>query len=123
MSFERIVKTANDILSNHDFTISFRHVGPDGQMHRYCLVQYSFKGSKEHPILQRQHKNTKSRSRVPYVRTWESTKDLLKQKSSEMNPREVVHKTIADDLGGISSCSGLGQLPRDRQQVCYEAGG
>ena len=35
----------------------------------------------------------------------------------EMNPREVVHKTVADDLGGIASCSGLGKLPRDRQQV------
>ncbi|XP_028415711.1 uncharacterized protein LOC114539280 [Dendronephthya gigantea] len=39
------------------------------------------------------------------------------RKKGEMNPREVVHKTVAEDFGGISSCSGIGMVPRDRQQV------
>ena len=43
----------------------------------------------------------------------------MKQKAEEMNPREVVYKTVKDNFGGIASCSGLGQLPRDRQQVIF----
>ena len=43
----------------------------------------------------------------------------MKQKSDEMSPREVVYKTAEDDFVGIASCSGLGQLPRDRQQVIF----
>ena len=95
----------------------YHYVGADGGIHRYCFVQYSFKGGKEHPILPRKHKNSKSTG--PYVRTWQSTKDVMKQKFDEMNPREVVYKTVEDDFGGIASCSGLGQLPRDRQQVIF----
>lgn len=87
----------------------------DGELHRYCLVQYSFKGGNEHPIQPRHHKNAKKSQ--PYVRTWASTKLLIKDASKEMKPREVIYKTVADDLGGVSKCVSLGQLPRNRQQV------
>lgn len=34
-----------------------------------------------------------------------------------MKAREAVHHAIAEGLGGLQSCVGLGQVPRDRQQV------
>ena len=88
----------------------------NGELHRYCLVQYSFKGGNEHPIMLRPHKNSKAPSK-PYIRTWDSTKSMIKEAPKEMKPREVVYKTVAEDLGGISKCSSPGQLPRGRQQV------
>ena len=42
---------------------------------------------------------------------------MIKEAPKEMKPREVVYKTVAEDLGGISKCSSPGQLPRGRQQV------
>ena len=41
----------------------------------------------------------------------------MKSASNELNPREVVHKVVKDDLGGLASCSSVGQMPRNRQQV------
>ena len=34
-----------------------------------------------------------------------------------MNPQEAVHHTVSHYLAGLHSCSGLGQIPRSRQQV------
>ena len=87
---------------------------PGGQLHRYCLVQYSFKSGREYPIPKMSHGNSK---KTPYVRTWESTKDQLKIVAGEMKAREAVHHAIAEGLGGAQSCVGLGQVPRDQQQV------
>lgn len=89
---------------------------PGGQLHRYCLVQYSFKSGREHPIPKMPHGNSKKK-KTPYVRTWESTKDQLKIVAGEMKAREAVHHAIAEGLGGLQSCVGLGHVPRDRQQV------
>ena len=85
-------------------------------MHRYCLVRYSFKGGAEHSTEFRPHGNYKSRS-TGYMRTWTSTKSFLKSASEESKPREVVYKTVKEGLGGLPGCSGIGQLPRGRQQV------
>ena len=87
-----------------------------GEIHRFCFVQYSFKGDTEHPVIPRRHKNSKQSSQ-PYVRTWESTKLLLKSAPETMTPRDVVYTTVADEIGGISKCSSSGKLPRGRQQV------
>ena len=62
------------------------------------------------------HGNSKKK-KTPYVRTWESTKDQLKIVAGEMKAREAVHHAIEEGLGGLQSCVGLGQVPRDRQQV------
>ena len=78
-------------------------------------MQYYFKGGKEHPIERNRHGNSK-RSQTEYVRTWDSTKDLLKKASQGKAPREAVSHVVSKDLGGISSCIGVGQLPRSRQQ-------
>lgn len=88
----------------------------NGELHRYCLVQYKFKDGKERPILPRPHKNTRNSSQA-YVRTWESTKSLIRDAAKDMRPREIVYKTVAESLGGMSKCSSHGQLPRGRQQV------
>ena len=48
--------------------------------------------------------------------TWESTKDLLEKASQGKAPREAVSHVVRKDLGGISLCIGVGQLPRSRQQ-------
>lgn len=85
-------------------------------MHRYCLVRYSFKGGAEHSTEFRPHGNYKSRS-TGYMRTWTSTKTFLKSASEESKPREVVYKTVTEELGGLPGCSGIRQLPRGRQQV------
>ena len=36
--------------------------------------------------------------------------------SQEKPPRDAVHQVIMKNLGGISSCEGIGQLPQNRQQ-------
>ena len=53
----------------------------------------------------------------PYIRTWASTKESVKNASELVQPRDAVHKVIVDDLGGIAACSSVGQIPRGRQQV------
>ena len=50
------------------------------------------------------------------MRTWESTKVYLEKASQVKRPRDAVHHVISDNLGGIESCDGIGQLPRNRQQ-------
>ncbi len=78
-------------------------------------MQYYFKGGKEHPIERSRHGNSK-RSQTEYVRTWESTKDFLEKALQGKPPRDAVSHVVSKDLGGISSCVGVGQLPRSRQQ-------
>ena len=86
-------------------------------MHRYFFVQYSFKGGAEHSVELRPNGNCKSRS-TGYIRTtWTSTKTFLKSASEESKPGEVVYKTVTEELGDLPGCSGIGQLPRGRQQV------
>ena len=62
------------------------------------------------------HGNSKKK-KTPYVRTWESTRHQLKIVVGEMRAREAVHHAITDGLGGLQSCVGLVQVPRNRQQV------
>ena len=101
----------------HHITVIDNHIiGPDGMIHRYFLVQYSFKGGVEHSIELRPHGNCKLQT-TGYIRTWTSTKTFLKSASEESKPREVVYKTVTEELGGLSGCTGIGQLPRGRQQV------
>ena len=88
---------------------------PDGELCRYCLVQYSFKGGIEHPIRQHSHGNAKTSQQ--YVRTWSSTKSLVQNNCTQAKPREVLYKTVSEDLGGIEGCISVGQVPRNRQQV------
>ena len=80
---------------------------PGEQLHRYCLVQYSFTSGQEHPIPKMPHGNSKKK--IPYVRTWESTKDQLRIVAGEMKAREAIHHAIAEGLGVPQSCVGLGQ--------------
>ena len=65
--------------------------------------------------MSRLRKNSKQ-SLQPYVRTWESTKFLLKNALERMT-LDVVYTTVAGELGGISKCLSSGELPRGRQQV------
>ena len=37
--------------------------------------------------------------------------------SRKKKPRDAVHKVVRDGLGGVTSCTGVGQLPRSRQQA------
>ena len=62
------------------------------------------------------HGNSKKKKTL-FVRTWESTKDHLKIVAGEMKAKEAVQHAIAERLGGLQSCVGLGQIPRNRQQV------
>ena len=59
---------------------------------------------------------TSKKKKTPFIRTWESTGDQLIV-AGEMKAREAVHHAITDDLGGLQSCVGLGQVSRNRQQV------
>ena len=78
-------------------------------------MQYYFKGGKEHPIERSRHGNSK-RSQTEYVRTWESTKDFLKKALQGKPPQDAVSHVVSKDLGRISLCVGVSQLPRSRQQ-------
>ena len=44
-------------------------------------------------------------------------KESVRNASEQVQPRDAVHKVIADDLGGIAACSSVGQIPCGRQQV------
>ena len=79
-------------------------------------MQYYFKDGEEHPIAFARHGNSKKTTQ-DYIRTWESTKYLLEKVSRNKKPRDAVHKVVSDDLGGVASCAGVGQLPRNRQQA------
>lgn len=83
-------------------------------MYRYCLIQYYFKGGREHPVEHIPHGNSKKKQ--DYIRTWESTKGLLEEASDKKKPRDAVHHVMENGLGGLTSCVGLGQMPRNRQQ-------
>ena len=52
-----------------------------------------------------------------FVRTWASTKEHMADAAKKMKPREAVHHVISSDLGGLQACTGMGQVPRNRQQV------
>ena len=71
------------------------------------MVQYAFKDGIEHPIVRSQHGNSKTFSTKPYVRTWSSTKEALKNASNELNAREIVHKVVKDDPGGLANSSSI----------------
>ena len=43
----------------------------------------------------------------PYIRTWASTKESVKNASEQGQPCDAVHKVIADDLGGTAACSSV----------------
>ena len=45
------------------------------------------------------------------------TRDQRKIVAGEMKTREAVHHAITDGLDGLQSSVGLGQVPRNRQQV------
>ena len=51
------------------------------------------------------------------MRTWEGTKAYLEKASQVKRPRDAVHHVISDNLGGIRSCDGIRQLPRNHQQA------
>ena len=91
---------------------------PDGVPFRYAFVQYSFKNGVERPLKPKPHGNSKANSGAQHhIRTWESTKECVRNASKCLQPRETVHKVVKDDIGGIAACSSVGQIPRGRQQV------
>ena len=78
-------------------------------------MQHYFKDGEEHPIVFARHGNS-SKTTQDYIRTWESTKNLLGKVSKNKKPRDAVHNVVSDDLGGAASCAGVGQLPRKRKK-------
>lgn len=58
-----------------------------------------------------------TKKKTLYVQTWESTRDQLKNVAGEMKAIEAIRHTIAEGLGDLQSCVGLGQVPQNRQQV------
>lgn len=95
--------------------LSFCDIDPSGTLHKYCLVQYSFCSGVEHVIQPHTHRNAKN-TKSEYVRTWESTKDAVKNLAETNKSREVVHQVIKG-LGGVDKCTTVGQMVRNRQQV------
>ena len=83
----------------------------------HSLAQYSFKSGIEQPIQRKCHGNSKDSSSKPYIRTWASMKESVKNASELVQRHDAVHKVIVDDLGGIAACSSVGQIPCGRQQV------
>ena len=51
------------------------------------------------------------------MRTWQSTKEALEKASICKRPRDAVHHVVKESIGGVASYSGLGQMPKNRQQV------
>ena len=78
-------------------------------------MQYYFRGGIEHPVTHSRHGNSE-RNDKEYVRTWESTKFFLEKASQKKRPRDAVHHVISENLGGVQFCTGVGQVPRSRQQ-------
>ncbi len=47
----------------------------------------------------------------------QARKKCVRNASEIFQPRDALHKVIAEDLGGIATCASVGQIPRGRQQV------
>ena len=62
------------------------------------------------------HGNSEKK-KTPYIRTWKRHKRSAEIVAGEIKAREAVHHAITDGLGGLQSRVGLGQVPRNRQQV------
>lgn len=71
-----------------------------GNLHRYAVVQYYFTSGVEHPVEPAPHRSSKKRDKA-YGRTWESTKDAIRQENNSANlPREAVRNVI-ENVGGV----------------------
>ena len=87
----------------------------DGVPFRYGLVQYSFKNDVKRPLKPKPHRNSQGNSGVHHhIRMWESTKECVRNASKCLQPRETVHQVVKDDIGGIATCSSVGQIQRER---------
>jgi hypothetical protein len=83
-----------------------------GDLYWYCLVQYYFKGGCEHRIEHKPHGNSKRNQE--YVRMRQSTKEALEKASMCKHPRDAIHYVVEESIGSVTSCTGLGQMPKNR---------
>ena len=79
-----------------------------------ALIQYYFT-EQEHAFAVKPHGNAK-KNKVPYTRTQESTKTLLRSNLTNTTPNEACQKTTRD-LGGTLNAKSAGCMPRNRKQA------
>ena len=79
------------------------------------FLQYYFEHG-ERQLQVKKHGNMK-RDDMPYVRTQESTKILIKDTLAEnLKPKEHYHKVL-QGVGGVENLAAPGQNPRDQRQI------
>ena len=76
-----------------------------------ALIQYNF-AKQEHAFRVKSHGNAK-KNKVPYTRTQDSTKTLLRSNLAKVTPKEACQKTTRD-LGGTLNAMSAGFMPRNR---------
>ena len=77
------------------------------------MLQYMFTG-KEVEVKIKPHGNSKSRT--PFLRTSQKTKDPIRTLAASATPKEVIQK-VTNEEGGELGAKGIAFLPRNRQQV------
>ena len=85
----------------------------NGQIVRYALVQYRFKGN-EHKITRPPHKSSKSST--PYKRIYPSTIIRLKEVAKEHKPSATFEQVDSELDVGLGS---NGKLSRNKKQVSH----
>ena len=77
------------------------------------MLQYMFTG-KEVEVKIKPHGNSKSRT--PFLRTSQKTKNRIRTLAASATPKEVIQKVTTEE-GGELGAKGIAFLPRNRQQV------
>ncbi len=81
------------------------------------FIQYIFDGI-EHEVTPIQHGNCKRPNSIGYVRTKESTMDMLENEATN-NPPKAAYHAVQKKNGGIMGASSISDLPRNRAQAKY----
>ena len=67
----------------------------------------------ERTLKPKPHGNLKANCRARHdIKSWESTKECIRNSSKGLQPRDTVHQVLKEDIREIAACSGVGQITR-----------
>jgi hypothetical protein len=78
-------------------------------------VQYYFKDGEEHPVESARHGNSTKSTRLH--QNVGKHEEFIGKSVEKEEARDAVHQVVRESSGGVTSCAGVGQLPRGRQQA------
>ena len=95
-------------------TTSYRTTPSGDILGNIAIIQYNFT-EQVHTFAVQSHGNAK-KNKVPYTRTQDSTKPLLRSNLTKATPKQAFQKTTIY-LGGTLNAKSTGSTPRNRKQA------